>query len=158
MRSPEPEKDRSERYLLTYADLMNLLLILFIVLFCTSTQDVVKTSAVMQAIKNGFAGGGASSYSASAASSKSSGGSNSSASSATDYSDFYNQLIALMKERGVLDKVDINAKNNEVVISLKDNVLFAPGKANLSNDAVSLLTTMGNLIGKLQYGQVAIEG
>ncbi|HEX3026176.1 MAG TPA: flagellar motor protein MotB [Clostridia bacterium] len=39
----EPETDNRERYLLTYGDLMNLLLILFIVLFCVSKRDVVRT-------------------------------------------------------------------------------------------------------------------
>lgn len=160
MRKPEPEKDRSERYLLTYADLMNLLLILFIVLFCASAKDIVKTSAVLQSIKEGFVGGGAKVYSSAAAHTKSSSKSNAQATSSetNDYSDFYDQLIALLQQRGVLNKVDITAKNNEVVISLRDNVLFAPGKADLSNDSVSLLTTMGTLISKLQYGQIAIEG
>lgn len=160
MRSPTPEKDRSERYLITYADLMNLLLILFIVLFCTSSHDVVKTSAVMQAIKNGFTGGGQAAYSSSStsSSSKSGSGNNAGTSNADDYSDFYNQLITLLNERNILDKVDITAKNNEVVISLRDNVLFAPGKADLNDDAVSLLTTMGNLIKNIKFGQLAIEG
>jgi chemotaxis protein MotB len=154
MRGKSPEKDRSERYLLTYADLMNLLLILFIVLFCTSKQDVVKAAQVMQAIKNGFLVTTNSSSSQTAAGRRV----NVSSSASTDYSDFYNQLIALLKQRGILDKVDITADDNQVVISLKDDVLFAPGKADLGPDATSLLSIIGNLMTKILYGQLIIEG
>lgn len=152
-----PEKDRSERYLLTYADLMNLLLILFIVLFATSKQDVVKASSALAAIGKGF-GATSSHISGSKTSGSSSAGTGLASSNSSDYSDFYSQLIGLLKARGLLDKVDITADQNEVIISLKDNVLFAPGKADLDADATSLLASIGSLLTKISYGQVLIEG
>ncbi len=151
MRGNEPEKDRSERYLLTYADLMNLLLILFIVLFCTATKDVVKTSAVMDAIAKSF-NGPTSSASSSAT------GTTSSGTKTADYSEFYKQLYNLFKGNGMLDKVDITQSRDEVVITLKDNVLFAPGKDDLDGNATKLLTAMGGLLTKIKYGQMQIEG
>lgn len=154
MRDKPPEKDRSERYLLTYADLMNLLLILFIVLFCTSTQNVVKASAVMQAIQKSFTN----KTTVVATSSTSSKTTGSKTQPTTDYSDFYKQLIALLKQRGLLSKVDITQSNNEVIISLKDNVLFDSSKADLSASAKSLLTNIGQLMTKISYGQLIIEG
>lgn len=158
MRGKSPEKDRSERYLLTYADLMNLLLILFIVLFCSASKDMVKVSEVMTAIQKGFV-----KTSSVAASSTSSAIGTGNASSGTaqptsDYSEFYDQLIALLKQRGIINKVDITQSRNEVIISLKDNVLFDPGKADLGSDAQSLLTNIGGLIKKISFGQLIIEG
>ncbi len=164
MRGDKPaEKDRSERYLLTYSDLMNLLLILFIVLFATSKQDVVKAAAAMSAIGKGFgsnsshvsAGNGAAGNQASGSSSP---GTGLASSNSSDYSDFYSQLIGLLKARGLIDKVGITADQNEVIISLKDNVLFSPGKADLNADATSLLSNIGSLLTKISYGQVLIEG
>ncbi|MDR3644647.1 MAG: flagellar motor protein MotB, partial [Clostridia bacterium] len=48
------QKDNSERWLLTYSDLMNLLLILFIVLYSISQVDQKKMEQVAQAIRSGF--------------------------------------------------------------------------------------------------------
>lgn len=166
MREKPPEKDRSERYLLTYADLMNLLLILFIVLFCTSKQDVVATSKVLDEIKGGFVYTGATSSAGASSGNNSRTTSSKGVDSAkltkptktADYSDFYNQLIGLLKQRGLLNKVDITATNNEVIISLKDNVLFGSGKADLDPDATSLLKNMGSLMTKISFGQIIIEG
>lgn len=154
MRGKEPEKDRSERYLITYADLMNLLLILFIVLFCSSAHDIVKTSAVMNAIQKGFTGTTASTSS----SSSSVGTGNGAVSASSDYSDFYEHLIGLIDERGLSDKVNITAADNEVIITLKDNVLFERSKADLDPDAVNLLTNIAELLKKIQFGQLIIEG
>ena len=154
MRGKSPEKDRSERYLLTYADLMNLLLILFIVLFCTSTQDVVKANTVMQAIQEGFSG----TTSKSSASGAGGNAATGTSSAATDYSDFYEKLIGLVNERGISGKVDITAAKNEVIITLKDNVLFKPGKADIDTDAANLLTNIGGLLKQISYGQLIIEG
>jgi len=49
-----PEKDNSERWLLTYSDLMNLLLILFIILYCSSKIDAKKAEAVANSMHEGF--------------------------------------------------------------------------------------------------------
>src|SRR5690348_10540914 len=39
---PKPEKDRSERWLLTYADLITLLMVFFVILYSFSIIDVRK--------------------------------------------------------------------------------------------------------------------
>ncbi len=151
MRGKSPEKDRSERYLLTYADLMNLLLILFIVLFCASTQDNTTAAKVLNAIAKGFGTVSVATSSKTATVSKSS-------SASMSFNDFYNQLVALLKKNGDYDKVTVTNNDNEVIVSLKDNVLFAPGKADLDASATSLLSTMGKLITKISCGQILIEG
>lgn len=155
MRGKAPQKDNSERYLLTYADLMNLLLILFIVLFCMATKDVSKQVDIMTEIAKGFnANTSSTRVSAGIASS----GSTKYTKPTSDYSDFYNQLYNLFKSRGILDKVGIVQTRNEVVITLKDTVLFAPGKDELGTDATSILTTVGSLLTKISYGQILVEG
>lgn len=153
MREKPPEKDNSERYLLTYADLMNLLLILFIVLFCMATKDVKKQRNVMNAIAKGFG----TTSSSGLTGNKGKASSKVSAPS-SDYSDFLNQLIALLQKRGVLNKVDLTDNNSEVVITLKDNLLFDRGRYDLSSDKTSLIRTIGDLMTKLSYGAIYVEG
>lgn len=156
MRKPAPQKDNSERYLITYADLMNLLLILFIVLYTMSKPDVAKAAAVAEAIREAM--GGKVTVTTSSMANTAASSSTSSAATTTDYGNFYDQLIALLKQQGLIDKVDITGDNNEVVISLKDNVLFAPGSADLSPTAKSLMTSIAGLMKQISFGQLIIEG
>ncbi|MCB1179093.1 MAG: endoflagellar motor protein [Leptospiraceae bacterium] len=50
----EPEKDNSERWLLTYADMITLLLGLFIIMYSISTVDLRKLKNVASVIRGGF--------------------------------------------------------------------------------------------------------
>lgn len=157
------EKVNTDRYLITYADLMNLLLILFIVLYSLAPKDVVKISAALNAISDSIGGkttssaksSGTGSGSSAAGTGKSSG---TTSSGTSDYSDFYADLIGLINKNGIKDKVDVIDTNDEVIITLKDNVLFSPGKADLNPEAVSLMTNIGGLLKKISYGQLIIEG
>ena len=155
-----PEKDNSERYLLTYADLMNLLLILFIVLYCMATKDVTKGFKVLNGIAAGFNG---TSSVTSATQSRGSNDKNAHPGSkgtakVSDYSDFFDQLMALLKQKGLLNRVDVTDSSNEVVITLKDTVLFQPGKSDLSQQSVDLLKDIGTLMNKIQFSQLLVEG
>lgn len=53
-RKQEAEKDMSERWLLTYADMITLLLGLFIVMYSISTVDMGKLKSVASIIRGGF--------------------------------------------------------------------------------------------------------
>lgn len=156
MRKPAPVKDNAERYLITYADLMNLLLILFIVLYTMSKPDVAKAAAVAAAIREAL--GGKVTVTTSAVANTAASSSTSSAATTSDYGNFYDQLIALLKQQGLIDKVDITGDSNEVVISLKDNVLFAPGSAELSPTAKGLMSSIADLMKQISFGQLIIEG
>ncbi|MDD2568090.1 MAG: flagellar motor protein MotB, partial [Clostridia bacterium] len=52
----EPEKENSERWLLTYSDLITLLLALFIILYTMSTIDMVKLQKLSNALNEAFNG------------------------------------------------------------------------------------------------------
>ena len=53
--APE-EHDNAERWTVTYSDLMNLLLVFFIVLYATANQDTEKAKEVLSAIAGSFNG------------------------------------------------------------------------------------------------------
>jgi flagellar motor protein MotB len=50
----ETEKDQSERWLLTYSDMITLLLGLFIVMYSISNVDSIKLQTVASSIRGGF--------------------------------------------------------------------------------------------------------
>lgn len=56
-KAPEAEKENGERWLLTYADLITLLMIFFIVLYSMSNVDAQKFRAVAESLNNAMGGG-----------------------------------------------------------------------------------------------------
>jgi chemotaxis protein MotB len=78
-KKPKVEKDNSERWLLTYSDLMNLLLILFIILYASSNLSASKYQAMAESLRVGF-----SSFSSMSAVATSSGGGSGSSDSSSD--------------------------------------------------------------------------
>ena len=53
-KKPEAEKENAERWLLTYADMITLLLALFVVLYATSKADPVKFQQVAVSLQRAF--------------------------------------------------------------------------------------------------------
>jgi chemotaxis protein MotB len=51
---PEHNEGGAERYLITYADMITLLLVLFIILYATANQDLEKFQALSQSLAEGF--------------------------------------------------------------------------------------------------------
>lgn len=156
MKKP-PEKDNSERYLLTYADLMNLLLILFIVLYSMSKTDVQKATQVANAIRGGFNAAALTTSSSSGTASSVQGGGGT-ASSGSDYSGFYDKLIALINQAGLSNQVTVVSDSSDVVITLKDSALYASGSATMNPEAVNLMTSIAGLLKQVDYAMIMIEG
>lgn len=150
------EKDKSERWLLTYSDLMNLLLILFIILYSMSKTDVAKATAVAESIRKGF--NASSSISQTAQSPVSDKTTSTAIDSADDYSKFYDELISLVKQAGMQNQVDISEDTNDVIITLKDTALYPSGSADLSPQAKSMMSSIGGLLLKVNFAYVMIEG
>ena len=150
-----PEKDKSERWLLTYADLMNLLLILFIILYSMSKTDVQKATAVAESIREGITGKPTASQ---VSQSTNSATTSSQPTVANDYSGFYDQLIALIKQSNIANQVDISADSNEIVITLKDTALYSPGSASMNTNSLNLITSIGGLLKQIQYAYIVVEG
>jgi chemotaxis protein MotB len=156
MRKKAPEKDNSERYLLTYADLMNLLLILFIILYSMSKVDVQKAAAVAASIRKGFNASVTASQTAQSPDSANT--SSTAVAGAGDYSGFYDQLVALIKQAGMQDKVEVVADSTDVVITLKDTALYESGSATMDAQAQSLMSSIGYLLTQVEYKLVMVEG
>ena len=135
---------------------MNLLLILFIVLYASSKTDVQKATAVAESIRKGF---NASSTIIATAQSPTSAQTSSTAIAETgDYSAFYDQLVALIQQSGLQNQVTVVATTNDVVITLKDTALYPSGSADLSPVAHNLMNSIGHLLLQVQFGLVMVEG
>lgn len=168
MPKPKVEKDSSERWLLTYSDLMNLLLILFIILFCSSQLDAKKSAAVSESLQEGFSTieGAAAVQAAADAKAAASGetittsnGDSSGIDAYWDeYKDFFNELNNLLKQGNLQEEVDTILDDTGVIISFKDSALFPAGSATLSTESATIINKIGTLLVKLNYSFILVEG
>ena len=158
MPKPKVEKDTSERWLLTYSDLMNLLLILFIILYTSSKLDAQKSAAMSESLQEGFA-----TIEGAAAASANKSGNEAGDTGGVDvywdeYSEFYKEINDLLKQGNLQNKVDTTLDDTGIIISFKDNALFPTGSATLGTEASSIITQIGTLLVKLDYSFILVEG
>ncbi len=163
---PEPEKDRSERWLLTYADLITLLLIFFIVLYTISKQDVAKFEQIAESLNSALTG------------SKEIIGDSAGPSMIPGFHGFNlpvtdtvedeqeedmmeeikRKVQELVKREGLQASISVTREERGVVVRIVDHVLFRSGYADLTPQADRILKAIGKilLINKDQY--IRIEG
>jgi chemotaxis protein MotB len=160
---PKPaEKDRADRWLLTYADLITLLLIFFIVLFVMSTQDVVKFQVMAESLIDAFKG-------TRSVVGESPGPAYVEGKSGVKVSgpgakgreqlkmEFIKQEVErLAQKEGLTSQVSVRMEERGVVINILDKVLFRSGYADLNPDATRVLKAIGKIlqVNKDQYMRV----
>ena len=160
-------KDNSERWLLTYADLMNLLLILFILLYTMSKIDMAKYQTVAASLRAALGdststgqvigeGGGAPSL------------------IYIDGQDPSPVVEAQMEEQqlegikggitkviqmeGLVDEVDVTAEERGIVISIEERVLFKSGSADLEPESKQTIEKLGKVLLAVPGKMIRVEG
>jgi len=159
-------KDNSERYLLTYADLMNLLLILFIVLFAYSQVDTQKFQQLSQSFGAVFGTGSNSVL-------QGSGQGNSlidfpatmpSPVIPAEIEDMQIEGITqevkeMVKGQGLGGSIDVRRQERGVVISIKERLIFKSGSAEIEKSSEEkLLTIAKDILSKIPNKHIRVEG
>lgn len=148
--------------MLTYSDLMNLLLILFIVLYCMSRVDANKAMQVAMAIKQGFHAVQTSSVISTAqtdaVSEAGSTGGEASSEPANSYEKLYNDIMKMIQERGLTGKISVSVSPRGVVITLNNAVLFESGSADINSSSTELIVSIGNMLRGVTYAQLVVQG
>ncbi len=176
----EGEHENSERWLLTYADMITLLVAFFIMLYSMSVMNQAKFQQLAISVRSGFgqsAMGGAPTVFARG------GGTNgtptiinSSKSVPQSNEDFvkdakqrqdsdgldkaYAAVKAYIEKNGLKDAMHVVRNERGVVVTvMTDKMLFAPGQADLRPEELTLLNTVGDVIGKaVPQNPVRVEG
>lgn len=176
----EPEKENHERWLVTYADLMNLLLILFIILFASSQLDKSKAEKVAESVRAGFGGyvqdGGSGAADGTGTglygstdepsdvspipgeSQASNGNSLYWSQESAAYKKFYDDVVKLIEENGLQTMVDVSLDDRGVVISFRDYALYSSGQADLGIKSLYLIDSIGALLKTLNFSFILVEG
>jgi chemotaxis protein MotB len=147
------EPENGERWLLTYADMITLLLALFIVLYSFANLDLKKFATVADSISRAFGYG-------------SGGGLLTSLTGAThsttkpllftdlpqqqqDYLSVGADMAAFADQAGLAGDIAVNMTYEGVVISLSDVLTFETGSANLTAQAKTALDAVGVVLADL---------
>jgi chemotaxis protein MotB len=165
-RREEKKKDNLERWLLTYSDLITLLMVFFVVLYSLSSLNVKKYQAVAVSLAQEMGGGGQSVLNDPGVSLAPGVSVNSPVDENITSKDLQelNTLEQLRKElQDYIDQNELNGKvavtieERGVVISFQDVALFPLGSAELTADAKEMVGKIGLIIMKTpQY--IRVEG
>jgi chemotaxis protein MotB len=151
-RSTNVRKENKERWLLTYSDMITLLMVFFIVLFAMSNVDAKKYQSLAESLNDVFSG-------------QKSVLSNPSQSvvsimpklSTEDFSEMEKQLRETIEELGLVSKVKINYESEGIVLSFQDTVLFDLGSANLRPEAENVIDKVTAVLAKSPF-KLRVEG
>jgi chemotaxis protein MotB len=151
---PRTEKDRSERWLLTYSDLITLLLIFFIVLYSMSKVDAKKFEEMSKSLSIALGGSGR-------------GGVLEQGRSLIPGDKVYKERLEMQntEERirrmiaamGLDGKISTLLSNRGLVISVKDTVLFPVGSVDLTPGAQQMMMSVANILADMPNA-IRIEG
>ncbi|MEZ4520598.1 MAG: flagellar motor protein MotB [Thermomicrobiales bacterium] len=141
------------RWLATYADLMNLMLIFFIILFAVSKTDAIKYQQITFSLQRAFnvdvlQGGEPGSI----------GDVDQGDTRFSEYLTIRSQIASLESVNSVpLESVAVELTAEGIVIHMDDAVLFPPGSAELRPDAMVVLDNVADVLGPLP-NEIRVEG
>lgn len=161
------EHESAERYILTYADLITLLLGLFILLYSMSQQDVAKFRTYSAAFSLAFGGGGGKGVPIGLdpmlvgenpkpgfRMGKSGGGSGSGSGAQQQMN---KELQSLSQGEKGEQKFQVKQTSEGTVISLPEKLTFASGQADLKPAARAVLDSLAEVFKKYQ-SSIRVEG
>jgi len=160
-RRQKAKKENSERWLLTYADMITLLLIFFIVLYTLSQIDVKKFEALSTSLSQAMGAGGmvldspgpsvVPGISGTISEVAVSSGDNS------QLDKIMKELQEYVKESNLQAKVSVTMEERGVVLSFQEEVLFMLGSAELTPRAREIITKVGPVL-EIAPNYLRVEG
>lgn len=159
-------KDNAERWLLTYADLMNLLLILFIILFAMSQVDTQKFQQLSQSLSSAFGSGSESVLQGSAQ-----------GNSLVDFpanmpspvipsqleekqiDSIAKEVKEMVKGEGLQGSIDVKRQERGVVISINERLIFKSGSSEIEKASEEKVLNIGKqILSNIPNKHIRIEG
>lgn len=178
--SEEPEKENAERWLLTYSDLITLLMIFFVVMYSMSKVDANKFQAVAESLSNALGGGTPSkmeiatspagpsllqTFKAPPKPSDAEDTSDKNQKAGEGNVDAENMTIEGIKQKldkfaednGIQAKLVSSIEERGLVISIQDTLLFESGSADITPKAKEILDNIINVLAATP-NYVKVEG
>jgi chemotaxis protein MotB len=180
-RREEHEEHIDETWLIPYADLLTLLLALFIILFASSQLDSKKYDSIMHSLNNAFTGGEAPFAMSNlipindAANSTKNNNKNQNPPTKTvskedsqlaaklqkeekDLEELKKSMDAFIKDNHLIEQLTTKLDNERLTITISDRALFDSGSATVKQDAQALAVAMSDMLSRYPGYQVEVAG
>jgi chemotaxis protein MotB len=162
-RKEEPEKDNAERWLLTYADMITLLMLFFIILYSMSTVDAKKFEQLAVGLEAAFSGGSSYIFPGASSGGKGMMEFNGKYASGKRRGQETRPSVKLKKTKALF-KTEIEARNvmiredeRGLVITLASDMYFEQGSAALDGNVRGVLKKVSTVVNSMP-NFVRIEG
>lgn len=163
---PEPEKENSERWLLTYSDLITLLLTFFIILYSISQQDAAKFQAVAESLNGALTGSkeivgespGISQIPGNQGFHLDVSDADKEKAEQNRLKEIKKQVEEMAKKEGLQSSISVTLEERGVAIRIIDRVLFNSGFADLTPQADKILKSIGKILLSSQGQYIRVEG
>ncbi|HAU32302.1 MAG: OmpA/MotB domain protein [Desulfotomaculum sp. 46_296] len=152
----------SERWLVTYADLITLLLIFFIVMYSLGQLDLERFKYLSQSLSQAMGGGGMILMNGGPSTSAGQSGSRppmleKDQQDLMTLSDIKEQLTDYMDRSGLQSKVSVSSEDRGIVISFQEEVLFVIGSSELTQQAREIIGQVAPILRKVP-NYIRVEG
>jgi len=154
-RAEEHEEHHDERWLVSYADFITLLMVLFVVLYSMSQVNVEKYKILATSMRTAFTLGGASQIVDSQI--NQAGGTMEDGTSKpivipgipegpTQSEEVAGELTAMLSSQNLGNQVSVQTNVEGVMISLSEKLIFKEGQADLPPEALQVLDTIATML------------
>lgn len=147
--SSHEEEENSERWLLTYADMITLLLALFIILYAISNVNAQKFQEIADAASQAYSPSQNASPKNQAPSEKTT---EIGEADEVQLQEVYNMISSYIDEHSLDASLSIEVTDNYVRIQVKDNLMFQPNTANLYPKSLAVINDLATMV-SLIYDQ-----
>ncbi len=156
----------SERWLVSYADFITLLMVLFVVLYSMGQVDIKRYKQLAESLKSAFGGGAEKVVNAGIESGGGSSSENDTSSpivipgipkEAATSVEVAGELTDMLALSGLGGEVSVQNNIEGVLISLSEKLTFIPGTSKLQADAYPVLDTIANMLTQLD-NEIRIVG
>jgi chemotaxis protein MotB len=161
----DPEKENSERWLLTYSDMITLLMVLFVVLYAESKVDIVKFNALAESLSNAFSmpgvqareGEGGHSLSPTNAVLTPPPGTGLAPKKSPKRDPFQEKARSTLNGEIKTGSIHMTTEARGIVLALAGDSFFKSGSANLEEGSIATLSKVAELLRGLP-NPIAVEG
>ncbi|MCT4782931.1 MULTISPECIES: flagellar motor protein MotB [Exiguobacterium] len=158
------EEHISEGWLIPYADLLTLLLALFIVLFASSNIDQTKLEKMSRSFNQVFSGG-TSVFQASTASNSDINRTNNTDTTANPRTyelakldELKEQVNEYIKKNGLQDEIEATINSSGLVLTIQDRALFSMGEATLDAEARNVARSISGILEQAGNREIVVSG
>jgi len=160
MRKKRESHNNSERWLLTYSDLITLLMIFFVVMYALSNVDVSKYKQISESLRIAMGGGktmvgqdDTSSVTDKVKVIDSSKGSE----EKIKMEEVKKTVDKYLQQNGLSQSVSTKIEDRGLVVSINDTLFFDNGKAEVKSEYAKMLIEIGKIINQLGH-YIRVEG